>query len=464
MIRRIARRGLPSAARFATFPAMKPTPAILTTLLTLPLLVACESPRYALQDGAGGPHSSGPYAPSALPQAHGVYTVADPQTPAACRANREKVAAELGSGHLAVHSGEEVDGRFVADPHFYWLTGVNSPELVLLLEVADGALKDETLFVPAKDPGFERWNGTRIAPGEDAEAATGIANVDDLAGWADLLASYATKDVRLLTFGSALREAADELGVKTQSGVATVRKAAAVRTAAELVALQAAIDITQDALVDAFGVIEPGTWEYQAEAAIEGGFRKRGAIAPGFPSIVGSGPNTCFLHYRDNLRQMQAGDLVVMDVGARFGGFTADVTRTIPVSGTFTERQREVYQAVWDASVAGAAELKPGSSLRKAHEAAAALLEERGMREYFFHSVGHGLGLLVHDNPSSRTELVPGMVVTIEPGVYIAAEELGVRIENDWLITEDGAELLSSRIPSDPDALLDFLAQVRPQE
>lgn len=427
-----------------------------------PAMGLAESPAAHPSRGDSAPQSQALFPPSALPIENGVYQVADPQTPAACRANRVKVAAELGDGHMAVASGPEVEGRFIADPHFYWLTGVNTPELVLLLEVADGALVNETLFVPAKDPSFERWNGTRIAPGAEAEAATGIAHVVDMEAWPTRLAEYREQDVQLFAFGTAVRDAADELGVEVESGVAAVRRAAAVHTAAELQALQAAIDITQDALVDAFRIIEPGQWEFQAEAAIEGGFRKRGAIGPGFPSIVGSGPNTCFLHYRDNKRQMQAGDLVVMDVGARFGGFTADVTRTIPVSGTFTPRQLEVYQAVWDASLAGAAELKPGSTLRAAHNASAALLEERGLRQYFFHSVGHGLGLLVHDNPSSRTELVPGMVVTIEPGVYIADEELGVRIENDWLITPGGARLLSSRIPSDPAALVEFLAQVRP--
>lgn len=424
----------------------------LGAVLAAPVFLACQTP-----------HTASPLPPSTLPMQGNVYAVANPNTPTACRARREQVAAALGNGHLAVGSGADVEGRFQADPHFYWMTGVNTPDLVLLLKVTDGELVEETLFVPAKDPGFERWNGTRIAPGSEAEAATGLAQVRDLSTWPAILAAYATMDVRLNVFGSDLREAADAAGVTTKNGASDVRAAAAVRTPAELDALQGAIDITQDALVDAFRIVAPNVYEYEAESAIEGGFRKRGAVGPSFPSIVGSGPNSCFLHYRDNNRQMRAGDLVVMDVGARYLGMAADVTRTIPVSGTFTPRQREVYQAVWDASVAGAAQLKPGSTIGAAHQAAAAVLEERGMREYFFHSVGHGLGLLVHDDPRSSVKLEPGMVVTIEPGVYIAAEELGVRIENDWLITEDGARLLSGRIPSDPDGLLDFLAQVRPR-
>ena len=206
----------------------------------------------------------------------------------------------------------------------------------------------------------------------------------------------------------------------------------------------------------------PGAYEYTAEALIESGFRRRGASGPGFPSIAGSGINTCVLHYRDNVRQLQEGDLLVMDVGALTHGYCADVTRTIPVSGRFTPRQREIYTAVYRASREAAAVLRPGATLRDAHEVATESLKQSGdLHEYFLHSVGHGLGMRVHDAPSARTELRPGMIVTIEPGVYIAEEALGVRIEDDYLITEDGAELLSDDLPADPAELEAFLAQIR---
>lgn len=401
-------------------------------------------------------------APDPSPAAPGTgdYVVVerpDPNTSEACRERRERVAAALGSAALVISSGPEVEGRFGADPHFFWLTGVNLPDIVLILEADDGALVRERLFLPAKDPGFERWNGTRLAPGAASEAATGIAETTELSTWKAAADELALQDRVVYTSGEL---ASESLEGRPAEGL--LRSAAAVRTPLELTSLQAAIDITQAALVDAFGVVAPGVFEFEAEAAIEGGFRKRGAFGPSFPSIIGSGPNSCFLHYRSNTRQMQAGELVVMDVGARYQGFAADVTRTIPVSGQFTPRQREVYQAVWDASVAGAAELRPGSSIRAAHRAAAAVLEERGFGDYFFHSVGHGLGLLVHDAPKSSAELEPGMVVTIEPGVYLSDESLGVRIENDWLITEDGARCLSTAVPSAPDELLDFLAKHRP--
>jgi len=388
----------------------------------------------------------------------GVFELPDPNTPAACRTRREKIAAALDTGALVISSGPEIEGRFGADPHFFWLTGVNIPDIILILEASEGVLVRERLFLPKKDANFERWNGTRLAPGEASQTSTGIAETVDLAGWRAAAEELELKDAQLFTYGELASE-----DVQASPATNLLWTAASVRTPAELASMQAAIDITQAGLADAFGIVQPGAFEFEAEAAIEGGFRKRGAFGPSFPSIVGSGPNSCFLHYRSNSRRMQDGELVVMDVGARYQGFAADVTRTIPVNGQFTERQREVYQAVWDASIAGAAELKPGSSIRAAHRAAAAVLDERGFGQYFLHSVGHGLGLLVHDAPRGSVELEPGMVVTIEPGVYIAAEALGIRIENDWLITEDGARCLSTAVPSAPDELLEFLAKRRPK-
>jgi len=187
----------------------------------------------------------------------------------------------------------------------------------------------------------------------------------------------------------------------------------------------------------------------------------RGAEGLAFATICGSGPNSCCLHYRANDRRLEDGDLLVLDVGAKYRLYCADVTRTIPVSGRFTPRQREVYAHVYAASRAAAKVLKPGASLRAAHEVAAAYLEEHGLGAYFPHSVGHGLGLLVHDAPGLEDVLEPGMVVTIEPGVYIAEESLGVRIEDDYLITDTGAELLSGELPARPDELEAFLASLR---
>ena len=379
------------------------------------------------------------------------------------------VAAALEDGVLAVAAGPDAEGRFHPDALFHWLTGVATPDAVLLVEVEAGAITRERLYLPEKDAGYERWNGWRPAPGTASEERYGIAETAPLGQWQDDLKVLVEEvDDKPRVHGEAISDFLVELQAELESKARLqrpasrlLRAAAAVREPAEQAAIHAAVDMTQKALAEAFRQVRPGNWEYQAEAAIEGGYRSRGAFGPSFPSIVGSGPNSCYLHYRSNERQFQAGDLVVMDVGARYKGYCADVTRTIPVSGEFTPRQREVYQAVWDASLAAASTLEPGSSIGAADRAARALLDERGFGRYFLHSVGHGLGLYVHDDPGGSKALEPGMVVTIEPGVYIAEEELGVRIENDFLITEDGAVWLSDELPSDPDALLAFLKEVR---
>ncbi len=370
---------------------MTPTslaPALL--LLSLAVLPGAEAP-----PGSGlapGDPFFGPARPSEVP---------DPSTKEACRERRERVATDMEDGLLAIGAGDDVEGRFHSDALFHWLTGVSTPDAVLLMEVEAGAILRERLYLPDKDPGYERWNGWRPAPGNESSLRYGFAETVSLAAWRVDLEAL-TGDVRPLVHGEAISEHLTSLDVKQRSASRLIRRVAAVRAPGEQAAIGAAIDMTQQALAEAFRLVRPGNWEYQAEAAIEGGYRSRGAFGPSFPSIVGSGPNSCYLHYRSNERQFEAGDLVVMDVGARYKGYCADVTRTIPVSGDFTDRQREVYQAVWDASLASAATLKPGSTMGEAHNAARALLDERGFGRYFLHSVGHGLGLLVPRERSVR--------------------------------------------------------------
>ncbi len=389
-----------------------------------------------------------------------IYEVPNQATPQFCKERRGRVAKKIEDGVLLISAGKNIEGRFHANALFFWLTGVSVPDAVLAIRAVAGVVETERLYLPPKDLDFERWNGPRLAPDDSTLLATGIDSVGELSAWQADLEGLLTESSPFVA-GEDIETIIDNLGRKHRSGTNLLRELAAVREESELAAISAAVDMTQQALAEAFAVVKPGAWEFEAEAAIESGYRKRGAFGPSFPSIVGSGPNSCYLHYRSNSRQFQAGDIVVMDVGARYQNYCADVTRTIPVSAEFTPRQLEVYTAVWDASVAGAATLKPGASIRDAHEAARGVLAERDLDQYFLHGVGHGLGLFVHDTPGFRGELKAGMVVTIEPGVYIAEEELGVRIENDWLITEDGAVCLSSELPCAPDELIAFLAKAR---
>jgi Xaa-Pro aminopeptidase len=219
--------------------------------------------------------------------------------------------------------------------------------------------------------------------------------------------------------------------------------------------LRRAIAITGEALSEAMRQARPGMYEYELEGLIEYGFRRRGAERVGFPTIVGSGPNGTILHYDENRRQTRGGELVVMDVGAEYGYYTADVTRTIPISGRFDPRQRQLYELVLGAQQAAMDSVRPGSDLATLNRIArdhlrrhsGRLCGESGCDRYFLHGLSHWLGMNVHDVGAFNRRLEPGMVLTIEPGIYIPAESLGIRIEDDVLVTAAGGEVLSSGIP-----------------
>jgi Xaa-Pro aminopeptidase len=242
-----------------------------------------------------------------------------------------------------------------------------------------------------------------------------------------------------------------------------------IKSAAEIALLQKAIDATCEAEVRAMKTARPGIFEYEVRALIEGTFVEAGCRGWGFPSIVATGPNTCILHYQDDRRRGEEGELLLMDIGAEYGFYSADVTRTLPLSGRFSPRQRQIYSLVLGAQLAGIAAVKPGVALKDVHNAAkaelAAGLKRLGLIEkdeevskYFLHGTSHGLGLNVHD-PMPKEALAPGMVITVEPGLYLPAEKIGVRIEDDVLVTESGAVVLSAKAPRSPDEIEALMRQ-----
>ena len=391
----------------------------------------------------------------------GALAVPDPNTAEALSDRRARLAVELGDGLLLLGAGEEVHGRFEAHDDFHYLAGVDVPGAVLALRAEEGEVALERLYLPERSEREALWEGPLLGPGEEARARTGAAETraldeleDDLdALLADAGTVYALDDQR--------EELLEGRELELESPRQALNALQAVKSDAELAALQAAVDVTLASLADAFVVARPGAYEFMAEAAIEGGFRRRGAPFRAFPSICGSGPSACVLHYRDNARRIQPGELLLMDVGAKVHGYSADVTRTIPVDGTFTPRQRELYELVARAHDAAAAALEPGVTLRDAHAVARGVFEEADLAHAFKHSVGHHLGVRVHDVPGYRGPLAPGMVVTIEPGLYLPEEATGIRIENDYVITEDGARLLSGALPYHADELESYLARIR---
>jgi Xaa-Pro aminopeptidase len=234
-----------------------------------------------------------------------------------------------------------------------------------------------------------------------------------------------------------------------------------VKDEEELRRLGRAVDITMEAHREVWRVAAPGMAEYQLEAALEYVFRVQGAERVGFPSIVGSGPNSTVLHYDRNRRTLQEGDLVVVDIGAEFGYLTADITRTFPAGGTFTPRQKALYDLVLGARDAAVAAVRPGISISELGRVVRSYLQEHSgdlcgpesCGRYFVHGLSHWLGMDVHDVGPGSALLAPGMVLTIEPGLYIPDEALGIRIEDDVLVTETGCEVLTDALPRTTEAI-----------
>jgi Xaa-Pro aminopeptidase len=441
--------------------------------------------------------------------------------PAEYAARRDSLAANLDSGVVVAFGAPDPVsiGRWTQLPAFRYLTGFLEPNAALVL-VKRGGAASGTLFTASRDPRRALYDGF---PPDSATVArqTGLAvrSLPALAPMVDSLVGlglpvydlrdYATWDAAgqdSLTRGA--RFIADLVarqpspGLQVRDAQPRLDSLRARKSPAELVQLRRAIDITVASLNQAMRSAKPGMWEYELEALIEGGFRRAGADGPSFGSIVGSGPNSTQYHYEKNDRRMQAGDVVVMDVGAGYRGYAGDVTRTIPVSGRFTPEQRAIYQLVRDAQAAAERVAKPGASWHVWRDSARAV-EARGLARlglieapgatfdppwaeqcktrpvsctqaflYMAHGLGHGIGLEVHDPPrpyvGSGTFEV-GNVFTIEPGIYISTrlldmlpdtpknramiakvrrtveryQNIGVRIEDDYLITPDGVKRLS---------------------
>ncbi len=380
---------------------------------------------------------------------------------------RAAVLDRLGQGVLVVPAAEprdlerEVlqDSHFRQDDYFFYLTGLETPSAWLVLTARSDRPDDVVLLLPARDPKHEQWTGVRLGPGPDAERLSGIPTTLDVASLDSLLrARSAGPGGPWFTVGKRgsgverLRAAGiDEI----RDATAVLDSLRLVKDSAELARLRRAVEITVEAQKAAMRAARPGMFEYELEAEIEYTFRRLGADRVGFPSIVGSGPNSTTLHYDVNRRQTAPGDLVVMDVGAEFGQYTADLTRTIPISGRFTERQKALYDLVLGTQQAVLEAVRPGVTLGELTQLARTYLRDYGgtlcgthtCDVFFIHGLGHWLGMRVHDVGDYATPLAPGMVLTIEPGIYLPDEAAGIRIEDIVLVTEHGHEVLSAAAP-----------------
>jgi len=398
------------------------------------------------------------------------------------RERRQKLLQALGDSAVALLRAadtkvrsQDVNYEYRQDSNFYYLTGAPEPGCILLLVPAgvevDGRTTREVFLVPTKTKEKSLWTSPPPTVEDQRTRFDAVVTLDQLQGLLGKalpgkVALYVRSPLEFVyepisdqryylarDMKKALQEKYPHLKVKTTiPALAAMRE---VKSPEELRLMQRAIDITCDALAEAMRSAEPGMYEYQLEAIIEFIFKHAGAEAEAFPCIIGSGPNALILHYEANRRQMHKGELVVMDVGAEYQGYAADITRTIPVSGKFTDAQRRIYETVLQAQREAIAMIKPGVKLSAIQAKAKSVIEAAGYGKYLPHGTTHSVGLDVHDVMASDT-LKPGMVITVEPGIYIpdkaegidpAYWNTGVRIEDDVLVTETGHRVLSETVP-----------------
>jgi len=404
---------------------------------------------------------------------------AGPVPPQLLAARRAKLLESL-DGRVAVIGADRLkdiegdypqDSDFRQDADFFYLTGLEEPEAWLVLNA--GRPGAEVLYLLPRDPANETWTGKRLGPGPEARRISGVADVREVGRIDADLAGWVTRGARVVLAPGDPRNRAlieprlTQAGAQVEQGSPLIAGLRMIKDEDEMRRLRRAIEITMEAQREAWRLVEPGINEYEVEAAIEYVFRAEGAERVGFPSIVGSGPNTTTLHYDKNRRRTEAGDLLLTDIGAEFGYYTADITRTVPVSGTFTPRQRALYELVLGAQEAGLAAVRPGSNIGAAHQAAVNYMDAhsgdlcggRSCSTYFVHGLSHWLGMDVHDVGGMMTPFRPGMVLTVEPGIYIEAEGIGIRIEDDVLVTASGYELLTAALPRKPDEIEALMRQ-----
>ncbi|HEY9281999.1 MAG TPA: Xaa-Pro aminopeptidase [Pyrinomonadaceae bacterium] len=413
------------------------------------------------------------------------------------RMDKDSVAV-ITSAPEAVRSND-THYRYRQDSDFFYLTGLDEPDSVAVIRPAHPD-HPYTLFVRPRDPERETWEGRRAGVegarelyGADAAHPVeefgeklgglldGARNVYYRLGARAELDGLLVKQIGAMRQRGRTQRAPDSI---TDPGV-ILSEMRLVKTPDEIELMQRAADIAAEAHVEAMRAARPGMYEYEIEALVEYVFRRRGAAGPAYTSIVGGGANATVLHYVTNDSALRDGELLLIDAGCEFKGYASDITRTFPVANRFTAAQREIYSVVLEAQLACVEMARPGVTMEDLNERAVRMLtdgmlrlgllrgdaekliEGKEYRKFFMHGLGHFLGLDVHDVGRYQLDdgprkLAPGNVITVEPGLYVGAEAegvpdrfrgVGVRIEDDVLITEDGRRVLTDKVPKQIDEI-----------
>ena len=391
--------------------------------------------------------------------------------------NRKKLIEEvednsiivLFAGNAPKKSGDE-NYPFTPNRNFYYFTGIDEEGPILIISKIKGIIS-ERLFIKEIDEERERWVGKSIRSNE-AEEISGVKYIDYLGSFYDYLNKVFSETEEINLYLDMERDSFQDLQGISESFSEEVKKRypfvriknifpkiiplRMVKSKEEIEEMKKAIEITIKGVESLMKNAKVGMKEYQLEAYYEFVCRSSGIKDYAFKTIAASGKNATILHYVDNNSEIKDGDLILFDLGAQHNYYNADITRTFPVNGVFSERQKEVYNAVLRVNERVIKTIKPGLEYKELNKMATEWIAEECIKlgliknkeevsKYYWHSIGHSLGLDTHDisNKDRNTIFKEGMVWTVEPGIYIEEESIGIRIEDDVLITSNGVEVLT---------------------
>lgn len=373
---------------------------------------------------------------------------------------------------------------FTPNRNFYYLTGINREKMILMITKINNKVQ-QTLFIEKSDPVMAKWIGERMSPAEASEIS-GIDSINYLESFEGtlnrFLSNYEVNHLYLdlerrewssiptvaQLFAKDVNDKYPYLRIKDVYHILSELRM--VKSEEEIEITRKAIDITYEGIKNLMRNVKPGMIECQAEAYFDFVLKSSGVTDYAFKTIAASGINGTVLHYSENNSQIKDGDLLLLDLGAQWNYYNADISFTFPVNGKFTDRQKQIYNIVLKALRETTKAIKPGVPYQRLNEITKEVLSE-GLKEiglikdnseigkYYYHNVSHHLGLDTHDVGSREVELKEGMLLTVEPGLYISEEGIGIRIEDDVLVTKDGHEVLSKDVMRTVEEIEDFMSK-----